>query len=135
MKTLANCNPLEFLTQTNKIRKSAENWLTLTKVLEIRKHLPEINPNATAKEASDAFNKQIQKNLSDMLTAVLEEYPKETAELLCLICFIDPKDMENHSMIELLESIREIINNAEVISFFASLARLVLTSTSEPAKV
>ena len=130
MKTLANCNPLEFLTQTNKIRKSVESWLTLTKVMEIRKNLPEYDPKATKDENIEELNRQVQKNLSDMLDAVLEEHPKETAELLCLVCFIEPEDMEKHTMIELLGAIKEIINNAEVISFFASLARLVLNNTS-----
>ena len=130
MKTLANCNPLEFLTQTNKIRKSAENWLSLTKILDIRKNLPEFDPQATKEENREAFQKQIQRNFSTMLDAILEEYPKETAELLCLVCFIEPEDMEKHSMIELFDALKEIMNNAEVISFFASLARLVLNNIS-----
>lgn len=134
MKTLANCNPLEFLTQTNKIRKSVENWLSLTKVMEIRKTMPEFDPKATKQENNEAFQQQIQKNLSNMLDAILEEHPKETAELLCLVCFIDPADMGKHTMIELLGAIKDILNNAEVISFFASLARLVLKDISEPAK-
>ena len=41
MKTLANCNPVEFLVQTNKIRKAVWDWLSLTQVMEIRKNLPE----------------------------------------------------------------------------------------------
>ena len=134
MKTLANCNPLEFLTQTNKIRKSVENWLELTQVLEIRKSMPQIKPDWTAEEKTEAYRKQVKKNLSDMLAAVLEKYPKETAELLCLCCFIDPKDMENHSMAELISSINEIIGNEEVVGFFVSLARLGLTSGTDSAK-
>ena len=42
MKNLANCNVREFLTQTNKIRKSVSNWLSLTQILEIRKNNPVI---------------------------------------------------------------------------------------------
>lgn len=134
MKTLANCTPLEFLTQTNKIRKSAENWLTLTKVLEIRRNLPKIDKEMSAEEKSAAWRGQIRKNVSDMLAAILEEHPQETAELLCHVCFIDPKDMEKHTMTELLGSINEILENAEVVSFFASLAKLGLMSGSDSAK-
>ena len=134
MKTLANCNPLEFLTQTNKIRKSAANWLTLTKVLEIRRTLPDIPADATGEEKSKAWEKQVQENLSHMLDAILDEHPKETAELLCHVCFIDPKEMEQHSMAEILTEINELLKNREVVDFFVSLARLGLTNGSVPAK-
>ena len=39
MKNIANCTPREFLRQTNKIRKAVSNWLTLTKVMDIRERL------------------------------------------------------------------------------------------------
>ncbi len=123
MKNLANCNPKEFLRQTNRIRKSVENWLTLTQVMEIRKHLPDI-ANATEEEKKVALQKQMKKNLSDMIEAALGEHPDETAELLGLCCFIEPEDLENHKMSELLGSISELIDCPEVISFFISLARL-----------
>ena len=88
----------------------------------------------SADEKKAALQNQVQTNLREMLNAVLEEYPKETAELLCLCCFIDPADMEKHSMTELFGAINEILGNAEIISFFASLARLGLTSGSDSAR-
>ena len=134
MKTLANCNPLEFLTQTNKIRKSAANWLTLTKVLEIRRTVPDIPAEATGEEKTKAFEAQVQKNLSAMLDAILDEHPKETAELLCHVCFIDPKEMDQHSMAEILTEINALLANKEVVDFFVSLARLGLTNGSARVK-
>lgn len=134
MKTLANCNPLEFLTQTNKIRRSAEKWLTLTKVLEIRRKPPKISPEMSKEEKRAALMDQAQKNISEMLTAILEEHPKETAELLCLLCFIDPAEMEQHTMSDLFSGVSEILENAEVLSFFTSLAQLALTDGSGPVK-
>lgn len=134
MKTLANCNPLEFLTQTNKIRKHVEKWLTLTKVMEIRRNVPEISPDMPADEKAAAWRNQVQKNISDMLTAILEEHPQETAELLCLVCFIDPKEMGKVTMTQLLGAINEILNNDEVRGFFTSLVRLGLTDGSGAAK-
>ena len=124
MKTLANCTPREFLTQTNKIRKSAAKWLTLTKILEIRKTLPEAKAGASAEEKKAALEEQVRLNLSSMLDAILEKYPDETAELLGLLCFIDPDDLDNHSMIEILANVTEILNSEEVLSFFMSLAQL-----------
>lgn len=134
MRTLANCTPLEFLTQTNKIRRQAEKWLSLTKILEIRKTMPKLSEGMTAEEMKAAWREQVQQNLSNMMTAILEEYPKETADLLCLVCFVDPADMENHSMTELLSALNEILANDEVISFFGSLARLGLINGSTVAE-
>lgn len=134
MKNLANCSPKEFLVQTNKIRKSVANWLTATKVLEIRKHLPEIPEGATPEEREEAVSAQVKQNITDMLDSALDEHPDETAELLGLMCFIDPDDLENHRMTELLGAFGEIISNKDVISFFTSLIPLVTTNTSAPAK-
>lgn len=134
MKTLANCDPYEFLVQTNRIRKSAQKWLTLTKILDIRKTLPRLRPDMSEDERQDALIGQIQENISRMLTAVLEEYPAETAELFCLICFIEPADMKKHTMAELLPAITEILENPEVLGFFTSLAQLALRDGSAPVK-
>lgn len=134
MKTLANCSPMEFLVQTNKIRKQAERWLTLTKIMEIRRNRPTLTAEMTLEEKRTALQEQVQRNLSAILEAVLDEYPQETAELLCLICFIDPKDMENHTMTELLSALNEVLDNEEVVGFFTSLTRLGQMSGSAIAK-
>lgn len=124
MKNLANCSPVEFLTQTNKIKNAVANWLELTKIMEIRKNLPTFDKDATEEEKRAATEKQIKQNLSGILNSILEEHPKETAELLGLMCFIEPSDLENHKMSELLGSFSELMGCDEVISFFISLAQL-----------
>lgn len=124
MKNLANCTPREFLVQTNKIRKSVAEWLTLTKIKEIRKNLPEIKADATDEERRKATNEQVKKNLMAILDSVLEEHPDETAELLGLLCFVEPEDIDNHKMSEFLGQFSEIISCEEVLSFFISLAQL-----------
>ena len=134
MKTLANCNPKEFLAQTNKIRKSVSNWLGLTKVLESRKHKPEIPADATAEEKRALREAQVKQNLSDMLDAILDEHPDETAELLGLMCFIEPGDLENHKMTEFLAAAYELISCPEVISFFTLLMQQDQKDTSDSAK-
>lgn len=129
MKTLANCTPREFLAQTNKIRKSVASWLELTKVLEIRKRLPEDMKDKALVE------KQIKSNTTAILDAILEEHPEETAELLGLLCFVDPEDLDNHRMTEFLGAVAEILNSQEVLDFFISLARLENMNSSSIAKV
>lgn len=134
MKTLATCSPVEFLVQTNKIRRSVESWLTMTKVMEIRKRLPELPQGAKPEDIKKARQEQAKKNFSAILDSVLEEHPQETAELLGLLCFIEPEDLENHSMLEIISAVNELIPSPEVLSFFTSLTQLVQTVTSDTAK-
>lgn len=134
MKNLANCTPREFLIQTNKIRKSVAEWLTLTKIQEIRKNLPEIKADATDEERRKATNEQVKKNLTAILDSVLEEHPDETAELLGLLCFVEPDDIDNHKMSEFLGQFSEIISCEEVLSFFISLVQLEKTGIFDTAK-
>lgn len=134
MKTLANCNPREFMVQTNKIRKSVQNWLSLTKVMEIRKQHAKIPENATEDEKKDAMWQQVKKNLAAMLDAIMDDHPDETIELLGLLCFIEPNDLENHKMTELFESLNEMLDCQEVIAFFTSLMKLVRLSISTSAE-
>ena len=124
MKTLASCNPKEFLVQTNKIRKSVASWLTLTKVLEIRKRVPAYPDDVSEEQKAEIRQKQFRDNIEAMLDSVLEEYPEQTAELLGLLCFIEPKDLEKHKMTEFMGAITEILNSPEVLDFFISLAKL-----------
>ena len=140
MKNLANCKPSEFLIQTNRIKKSVENWLTLTDILNIRKRLPKLD--VVTKDMSDEEKKeliqhnkaisdiQVKKNLSDILDAILDKHPKETLELLALLCFVEPKDVDNYPMEEYLKSFTELISNEAVIGFFISLASLAQKNTS-----
>lgn len=140
MKTLANCKPTEFFTQTNKIRKAVKNWLDVTEILEIRKRVPTLATPTKAEskeeleknieERKQAFTRQTRENLFDILEAVLEDHPQETIELLALVCFIDPKDADNHTMSEYLSAINELMNDKAVVDFFYSLASLGTANTS-----
>ena len=139
MKTLASCNPAEFLQQTNRIRKSVEKWLTETDIMNIRKRLP--HREIAAVDATDeeklaieeinrkAVSDQIRKNLSAILDAVLEDHADETVEVMALCCFIEPKDANNHKMSEYLRALGEILNDEDIISFFTSLARMERMTT------
>lgn len=129
MKNLANCSVREFLAQTNKIRKSVSNWLNLTKVMEIRQHIPDVPDGTSDEEKKALMEAQVKKNLTDMMDAILEKYPEETAEILGLLCFIDPKDLDNYKMTDLLSSFSEMMENKEVITFFTSLMKLVNRTT------
>lgn len=136
-KNLANCSPEEFLVQTNKLRHSAERWLKVTDVMEIRKNVPKLDIPKDAdpdkiKDLMDEHREEVQKtakeNFGRILDAVLEEHPKETLELLALLNFVDPENVNDYRITDYLSNITEIINDREVIDFFISLMRLVQTS-------
>ena len=130
MKNLANCKPSEFLAHSNKIRKAVSEWLTLTDILNIRQQKPKFEIDMTAEERERLTAEQVQKNLNEMLDQILEEHAEETLNVLALMCFVDPKDVDEHPMDEYIEAFNELINNQTVINFFVSLARLGQTNTS-----
>ena len=134
MKNIANCAPVEFLVQTNKIRKHVQKWLDLTKILEIRKHQPEIPDDADDAKKLELKRAQAKENLNEMLDAMLETHPQETAELLGLMCFVEPEKLNEHKMTEFFGAFNEIINCKEVIDFFISLTKLANLNTSGSAK-
>lgn len=144
MKTLVNCEPLEFLKQTNRIKKSVEKWLTDTDIMNIRKRMPTyefVSKDATDEEkkaVADSNRKkreeQMKANLSAILDAILEQYPEETLEILALCCFIEPEDANNHKVGEYIRAFNALINDKDVLDFFISLASLAQRNTSEASK-
>ena len=139
MKNLANCTPIEFLKQTNKIRHEVESWLKDTKILDIRKNRPDLidlKPSMTDDEMKEAkaentkrTREQIRKNISDMLDAALDQYTEQTLRLLALMCFVEPEDANSHKPIEYLNAFTEIISDKDVLDFFTSLMRLEQINT------
>lgn len=129
MKNLANCKPSEFLRQTVKIKKSVEKWLKLTDIMNIRRRKPDIPEGATREEKATALREQARENAMAMFETVFEEHPEETLEVLALMCFVEPENVDDHSVGEYLKAFTELINDESVMDFFTSLARLGLKAT------
>lgn len=125
MKNLANCKPSEFLKQTSRIRKSVSKWLTDTDIMNIRQRMPEIPDGVTEEEKKTMMEEQAKKNANAMLDAILDEHPDETLEVLALLCFIEPEDVDNHEVTEYLSAFNELIGNKAVVGFFIQLIDLV----------
>lgn len=124
MKNLANCTPREFLKQTAKIRHAVEKWLTITDIMNIRKRVPDI-PNGTSEaEKRQLLIKQSKDNIRVILDSIMEEHPDETCELLALLCFVEPADVDSHPMSDYLGAISEMVENEDVLRFFISLAKV-----------
>lgn len=145
MKTLATCTPIEFLKQTNKIRKSVQVWLEDTKILEIRNSVPALTPIRKDMEESERlkiFNEnkaKIEKasrdNLYKILDEVLEKHPEETLEVLALCCFIEPENANEISVRDYLNALAELLGDSAVMGFFTSLAQWGQMNTSTVSQV
>ena len=134
MKNLANCKPSEFLRQTNRIKRSLEKWMTDIEFKKIRSQLPEMTD--IPKDADDITRKRIMvenkqkmkdqayKNLSIIIDSALGEYPDETLEVLALLCFVEPENVDDHPMSEYITALTELITDEAVINFFISFSRL-----------
>lgn len=121
MKTMANCSPIEFLSQGYKIIDKVSKLLKETRVLDIRKKTPSFSPEDTEEEKKAKIDAQSKKNIMEMLQVLMEENPKETAEVLALLCFIAPEELENHKGIEFIQPAIEILTSSEVLGFFQSV--------------
>jgi hypothetical protein len=130
MKTLANCSDVEFLRQTNKIRKYAEKWLKDTGILDIRnQEMPKLPEDMSEDEKRDALREHAHGRLNAMLDAALETHAEETAGLLRLMCFVDPQDDKTLKMPQIMSAAAEMMNNQDILDFFTSLGRLGLMNT------
>lgn len=148
MKNLATCTPREFMIQTNLIRRSVENWLKVTEIMEIRKRVPklpevpELPENVNPAEKADILAKQAEilkkrneimsqaamDNAFAIVEAAFDKHPDETLEVLALVCFVPVAEVNDHPVKYYMQSIRELIQDEEVVSFFTSLLRLARTT-------
>jgi len=131
MKNLANCNGIEFLKQTNKIRHAVEGWLKETGILKIRSTEPkylEIREDMTDDEKSAVIEEnkklkadQARKNLSSMLDVALDANAEKTFEVLAMMCFLTPEESKTVKASELLLNFAEMIADEGVLGFFSLL--------------
>lgn len=127
MKNLANCKPSEFLRQTNRIRKKVKNWLDITKVLDIWRTKPNVPEGTSEEKENKMIEAQVKENINGVFDSIMEDHPDETLELLGLLCFVEPEDVDNYEVTEYLESFNDLIKNKAVVDFFISLIRLANT--------
>lgn len=128
------CKPTEFLSQTMKIKRVAEKWLKDTDIMNIisqKAKLIEITEKMTddEKHEVDEKNKELsieifKKKASEIFDAIFEKDPSGTLELLALSCFVDPENVDDHTMDEYFVALTEMLNDDSVINFFISFIRL-----------
>lgn len=144
MKNLANCKPSEFFKQTLRIKRNVERWMTSDDIKEIRSRkidTEEILDSMTPEEQGEILLKNqkkreemIIKNFMDILEILLDKKFEETLSLLALCCFVEPENVDDHSVDEYLGSMADLISNPNVLRFFVSLAQLGQTNISIVSK-
>ena len=97
--------------------------------MNIRKNMPELPDGISEEERTKAITEQAKENLSAMLDAILDEHPDETLELIALLCFVEPENVDDHPIGEYITAINELLNDQTTISFFSSLTSLARMST------
>ena len=144
MKNLATCKPSEFLKQTLRIKRLVEKWLTSEDIAEIRKRLPkkEAILNTMTKEEQGevllrnqkAQQSQMMKNFMDILDIMLDKKFDETLAVIALSCFVEPENVDDYTIDDYLGSLSDMLENRNVIRFFASVAHLGQTNISLVSK-
>lgn len=134
MKNLATCKPSEFVAQTARIKTAVANWIDAIDLMKIRAIQPkyEVLPkNATPEQQAEVIKKNAQiqkeqtmKNLSMILDNMLAKHPKETLEVLALCCFVEPEDVDTHTIDEYFDCIMDMAQNKSVMNFFSLLAQM-----------
>lgn len=134
MKNLATCKPSEFVAQTAKIKNAVADWTKLIGLSEIRNTQPNyvrLPDGATAEQRADVIRtnarlrqEQAFKNFNRILDKALVEHPNETLEVLALSCFVEPANVDDHTIDEYLQCIMEMAQCKGVLNFFSLLAQL-----------
>lgn len=134
MKNLATCKPSEFVAQTAKIKNAVANWVDVIDLMAIRATQPKyktVPKDATAEERkaiivenAEIQRKQTMENLSKILDNMLVEHPQETLEVLALCCFVEPQNVDDHTIDEYFQCIMDMAQNKSVLNFFSLLAQL-----------
>lgn len=127
MKTIAALKGADFLRACNRVRYAAQEMLSETKVLEIRKHMPKLTEDMTEAQRKAAMEKQSKKNISDMLDRLLEEKPEETYKFLESVILHEAG--EELDGIDLMCAAMELVSDPKVVDFLSRLTRLVLPNT------
>lgn len=140
MRCFTDLGPIECMQQMDRIAESLGAWISVTEVDKIRKRVPapsEIKPGMTDEERRSAVedfqrrkNDQAIKNLLAMVHAVFGEHPRETLELLALICCVPAEEAESHKLTEYLTVLTKALTSEDAMGFFTSFRLLVQMATS-----
>lgn len=118
MKTLANCDNIEFMQQTYKIIDAIKEYLTETKIMEIRKRVPDTE-GMSEEEKAEVLKKAGYENLMEMIKTALDTNAEKTLHVLGLVCFCkDDKEIKTNR--RMLQEAIDALADESVLGFFIS---------------
>lgn len=124
MKTLANCDNIEFLQQTYRIADAVKAYITETNILEIRKRIPETK-GMNQEEKQAVLRKAAADNILEMVRVALVEHTEDTLTVLGLICFTEDKETIKNDRKLMTEAVKALTDES-VLDFFISLMQSVV---------
>lgn len=123
LKTLANCDNIEFLQQTYKIADAVKAYLNETNILEIRKRVPDVS-KLNEEEKKEALRKAASANILEMVRTALVEHTEDTLKVIGLICFCEDIEKIRKDRGMLLEAVNAL-SDRNVLDFFISLMQSI----------
>lgn len=98
-----------------------KDYLDKTKILEIRKRLPQNHAQLEGVEKEEAVTKQGIDNIMEILRVICKEYPKETAEINKMLWVCDsPEETQPNVLITLVRIPKVLTEEQWLVDFFTS---------------
>lgn len=98
-----------------------KNYLDKTKILDIRKKLPENHTQLEGDEKTEAVTKQGIDNIMEILRVMCKEYPKETAEINRMLWVCDnPDEIKPNTIITMVRLPKVLTEERWLVDFFTS---------------
>ena len=129
MKTLATCDNIEFMQQTYKIIDAVKEYITETKIMEIRKKVPDTE-GMSEEEKAETLKQAGYNNLLEMIKTALDTNAEKTLHVLGLVCFCENDD-EIKTNRRMLQEAIDALADESVLGFFIS----AIQSVSKISKV
>lgn len=131
MKTLNQMDETEFLRRCWLIADAASEYLTKTKLLELRKVMPVLTGKETPEELERKKEEQARKNVKAMAKSLLFDNAEATAKILPLLYEPETDADGNPEKITPFKTLRVItatVEDKDVMDFLLSLMRPGQTS-------
>lgn len=109
--------------QTYKIADAVKGYLTETKIMELRKRVPD-TANMGDEEKKVVLRKAATDNLMEMIRTALVEHAEDTLKILGLICFCEDDETLRKDRNIMTEAV-SALSDANVLDFFISLMQSV----------
>lgn len=125
LKTLANCKNSEFMAQANKTRRLVNDYYHKLNIVELAKKYSE---KYKGKER-DQIREVSREFVSDVFATMLEDFPKETIQIIAVLGFMTYDEAEEIDPTDALGIVLQCISSKRVMDFFINVEVLAGSGT------